>query len=70
MDYDGFRYKLTWKVETKEKTKHKKPQKIYDECTAWFPHEETREKHITRLKREGAKFIKKSNQRDSKKTVH
>lgn len=63
MDIENFPYKLTWKIETKQKTKAKKPKKIYEDCVAWFPHEETREKHIVRLKGEGAKFIKKTNQR-------
>ena len=64
MDFEGFKYKLTWKTESKEKSKAKKPKKVYEDHAAWFPHEETRDKHIERLKREGAaKFIKKSNQR-------
>jgi hypothetical protein len=55
-----FPYKLEWKVEIPNKAKTKSKVKKYEEHTAWFPHENTREKHISRIKREGAKFIKKS----------
>jgi len=63
MDFENFPYKLTWKVETKQKTKTKKPKKIYDSHSAWFLYDDDREKHILRLKGEGAKFIRKTTKR-------
>ena len=60
-----FPFRLTWKTEVKKPKKTKSKKKQYEEHTAWFPYEHTRDNHIKRIKRDGAKFIRKSMSKDT-----